>query len=43
MTEIVYNGKEVTKMEVNGDEWVWFRFHFKDGTHQDTMNFKGTL
>ena len=43
MTEITFDGKKVVKMEVHGQEFVWFRFHFEDGSHFDTFTMKGEL
>jgi len=43
-TRITFNGRSVRELEfhMNG-EFLWMRFMFKDGSHQDTYVFKGGL
>ena len=44
MTDIIYNGKPMVKMEVNDtEEFTWFRFTSKDGKHYDTNSFRGEV
>jgi hypothetical protein len=45
MTDILYDQKPVSMMKVfhSGEDSIWFRFIFKDGTHVDTLVFKGEV
>ena len=44
MTDITYDKQPVIKMDVSSmGEFVWFRFHFKDGSHKDTLNLRGEV
>jgi hypothetical protein len=44
MTDVTYNGKEVTKLDIlDLGDYVSFKVHTKDGSIYNTWNLKGEI